>query len=1392
MAKLTEVPHLKLVTKKIYLDNRMNNVYFLMTSSFDRTEEIIRDNSNMINKNRAIRFFYMPGLYTGRIYNKIYKKNFKKERIQNYRVLVASGIRGISALPYDQQFFYGMYHHITIFNDMIEKHKVNINNTIKLFWQYYTAIFNSIDSLNTHQRKVILINANDYKKFGTSVDENKQNPLFILWYTLKRRFDLIDNIDIDIYIYTDTKVLYINPSKCNGSSDAMRFLNQVQLLYKSVSNNDIASFDEKKVTVEDNIANAIETNKKSKGNTTSTQNIIATVEKETVTDEDIVITNEIDSISEDEIESITNTIDEELYKKLKDVFTEAPDTPIKDAIALAKKRINEDEEALHKIYKQMEYMKMPSKPVLSKRDEQLKEEQKRITIKGTTVEELEKINPATIVIPTANVSNQTFNSNKDADEIKFSNFDKAYVDNLLPKDIMDCFLSLNNKSIPMHIRDVTVTDTSNELNYKESWRVSLEDINRKRHTLEIDIPKIIDGKFMYIGGNKKTILKQKYFYPVVKTNENEVQIVTNYNKYFIYRSDANFSSVKSLLTFLQKNQDAMAYFKFGDVSSNNSDSITTIEYDQLSKNITSYQTDSCLILFDQSEALKYASDHKVKIPANHLFIGISDNKPILINTDTQQTKDGDTIVSIIIKHFPEEIKTAFNKRQFTAVNNASTAKIRTMEQLIPVSVLLCYYEGFSSFLEKSKLEYRIVDVVRGKKPEISPNEAVLTFKDVYFIYKATPYAILLLSGLVVLHLESYELSIMDTTEPYIPYLLKVYGNMNVLNSLLNAYEWTIDPITEEVLTDCNYPTTYSSLLLYAVKLLLDNQYQPEMEQRLSRIRCMEVIPAMLYWCLARHYTNFRNSAGRKKYTVPKDSVMKGLLALKTVEDTSVLNPVLELERTYTASQKGFRGINLDEYYTMSKRTYSPSMIGIFGESSSPDKQVGVSVSLTLEPSVTNLRGYCDVKGDTEKINELKNVNLLSPGELLIPFSGSHDDATRVGHAIKQSKHVVPIAKGSPALITNGVDETCRFYLSSDYIVNAEDDGKVIEYDDKLKIMIVEYKNGSHRAINLSSTIVKNGGGGFSMTNILTTDLHLGSKFKKGDCLAWHKDFFHKSPITNTVRYNIGKLAKVALMSTYNTFQDTTFISSKASEDMTTEMTFPFHVVVGKNANVEFIAKEGDHVEVGDSLIRFDTSFEDPELNKLLDILSNDERLRDDVLADTKNDIKSKYAGVIEKIEVYATVDLDEMSDSLRKIVNSHYNTIKRKKKLLDNYDKTSSVYKCGMLLTDPTTKIDTNRFGVIKGNSVTDSVLFIFNIRHGEILEVASKIANYSGLKNTIGEIIPKGQEGFSTLRPEENIDSIIASNSILKRKTPSIILVTCANKTVVEWKRALLSIYNK
>jgi hypothetical protein len=86
--------------------------------------------------------------------------------------------------------------------------------------------------------------------------------------------------------------------------------------------------------------------------------------------------------------------------------------------------------------------------------------------------------------------------------------------------------------------------------------------------------------------------------------------------------------------------------------------------------------------------------------------------------------------------------------------------------------------------------------------------------------------------------------------------------------------------------------------------------------------------------------------------------------------------------------------------------------------------------------------------------------------------------------------------------------------------------------------------------------------------------------------------------------------------------------------------------------------------------------------------------------------------------------LEELSDSLQKIIKSYYDKINSKKQFVSKYDpNNNSIVKCGLLLNETTGKIEPNIYGVIKGQKVQDSVLIEFYIEHADIMGVGDKLA---------------------------------------------------------------------
>jgi hypothetical protein len=861
----------------------------------------------------------------------------------------------------------------------------------------------------------------------------------------------------------------------------------------------------------------------------------------------------------------------------------------------------------------------------------------------------------------------------------------------------------------------------------------------------------------------------------------------------VYRKDnKSTGGVERLLSLIKKDPELKKYFKVGAAYPNNKNSLTTLEYDRISKEYTEFSNGSTHIYFDQPKAnalyeksIKQTKNNNKPIPDGKIFIGLDKGKPCFIDANTQVDENGHNIVDIILEALPPKYKETYER--VAVPKGLVYATVRIMSQNFPVGMLMGLWIGMSKLLNKLKIKYRLVEKGKSIGP-IASNEYTIQFADCTMIYTCDVPGSLIMDSISTFATKNYPFAEFDERTPYLDCVRKIYGKAIIENALMNFYEFFMDPITIEICESTNLPTNIIDVLIYSVNLLADTQSQNELNQNLSRIRCNEIIPGILYDKLAKNYVAYRTSNGRKKFNVPQDCVIKELLGLKTVEDYSTLNPTLEMQQIHAVSNKGFRGINLDDYYTIERRAYDPTMMGVLSPSGSPDGNIGVNKTLTLEPKITNLRGF--IEDDHEHLDKLEDVNLFGPGELTMPLAATIDDPNRLGHANKQSSHVIPVANSAPVLISNGMEEVARFHVTSNFVINADEDGKIVDYDEKANIMIAQYKSGKCRAIDLSPNIVKNAGGGFYLSNKLITNLKVGDTFKKNDVLAYHKDFFTNDKYNNC-RMNMGTLTKIAIMSTYNTYEDSTFITHKLSRDCATEMVFCKSVVVGKNSNVYSIVKKGQEIVVGDPLISFDTSYDDDSVNALLSKLSDENK--DSIMDNARNDVKSKYSGVIEDIKIYPTVDLDEMSPTLKHVVSTYYRSVDRRKKFLDKYDpeNANSVVKCGVLVNTPTHKVQPNKFGVIRGEHVEDGVLIEFYIKHMEPLEVGSKIANFTALKNTIGEILPEGYEPYSEYRPDEEIGTFVASNSILNRMTPSILLTALGNKCIIELKRHLKDIYN-
>lgn len=1072
--------------------------------------------------------------------------------------------------------------------------------------------------------------------------------------------------------------------------------------------------------------------------------------------DDIVDTDEVESeIPEDE--RIANDVDEVLNDE--EVKETILDTIQEETVPLNNNRTS---------------------PVNTELDKKLREKQKKVVVKDSTIDEILNKEAVNVPLETEDKSAVMKTTNENMKQIKFTNFEKTYLESLFVKDLVACFNSLADKPNPLYVRAIDVQDTSTITDLKETWTVKLVNELGTNYTLKVDIPKFYQNKFMLLGGNRYIIMKQNFHNPVIKDARNMVDVTTSTNKKVIMwrKATKSFIGIEKLFSTMRKANDDKTFVP-GNASKINAKYISSLEFDEISEQMTQFKTKTCKLYFDR----KYIADEVLPlctetIKGDEFLIGYENKQPVIINSDTGRDRNGRTIINIIEDNLPEEYKKIFNAAKGSA--NPMYAECKISGLALPVGVVLVVWLGLTELLKRMDIQWTFYP---GKaRIQQKPNFAYMKFADGTLEYQAEVFAQLILNGLNPMKPAKFNFNDFNSEKGYYEYLYAKSGRYGFASVLKNHYDFMMDPIVKEICASMMLPTEGDLLIIYAVKLLCSNEKQAKPSDKLCRVRSIEIIPSILYAELQNQHAKYVSSGYKQPMTLPINAVIKTLQMQKTVKESPVLNPAIEVGEANTIQSRGFGGTNLDGSYDEERRSYDPSSIGKIAISSSPDANVGISRELVVEPTITNARGQRD---DSDNTDELSDVNIFSPVEMLTPGTPNVDDSIRVAIADKQSKHLVPTVGAVPALVSNGYDEAIQFHLSDSFVINAEEDGKVVEVNEEVGMIVVEYKSGKHKAFSTKPEIVKNSNGGFYMNNQLTPTVKLGDKFRKDEVLAYHPQYFHYSK-TNGLRYSIGPLVKIAFASTYNTYEDAGFCTRKVGDQLKTAIVYREVAPLTKTANIISMKKIGDKVAVGDPLLEYQVVFDDAEIVKFINNLSSEEA-KAKVEEETRTALKSKNAGKIVDIQIYTLRDPSDMTPSLAKVVRANFRHNITKKQLLERYDNTPGIVKAGYLMTDPT-EPQADRYNRLRGFKDKD-VVIEFYVEHEDVAGVGDKIAVYSANKNILSEVIQEGYEPYSEFHPEEEVSLITSPGTIARRMTPSVLPLAVAGKCMIELKRKIKDI---
>lgn len=906
-----DIPHLKVYKQRTYLPidkklPQLNNMVIINSNDIRTSEDVI--NSKLLFSNNKYHLYYIDPIYKGKVFKKQYNLNYRKDREERYETIDKNNrfincISLPSALK-NRNFYYDIEEYNNIFFD--KGRNIRYDLKIKEYLKYIKSIINNTEFSNYN--KIMVINVDDWMvsiKSTSLLKINFDNPVSIIYYSLLRFFDEFKELgDINILFEGNNGIVRLNPNQCDERTSASLLKKELLKINSRLILSDKAE---------------------------DVDTITKETEKIVNVNKDLMNKFGFTGVSSDEVQSeVSDVID----KKIEEIVETEPSISKNDLESQLSNDIN-----LSKELSDIVNSKKVGKTTASiKRDQVLRERQKELKLENMTIEDYTNIETKKLFLEKNDVSAKVQTTNRNITDIKYPSFEKSYNENLMKKDLMNIISDLNDKSIPIYIKSIDVEDTSDNLNYKETYTIQLEDANRVRHTLKFDMPKFIDDKFMYLNGNKKIIIKQQFNKPVVKTSSDVVQITTNYRKVRINRyGDKVSSKLERFKKVLSSNPSGIE-IKLGNATTANKGCITTMEYGNLAKNFLSIKVGGKKFIFNQEDARKIVSDNNIKLQKNEILIGIDikTKEPIIINTDTQLVGEKD-IVDCILELATEDVKKQFSETKAGKKYVYSRAYI--MNKHIPLILVLGYFEGLTAVLRKGEIKHYFSD----KRPKPESDEEVIQFANGYLVYKKYPVEnSILLNGLREAPTKAFNYEDFDIKDTYLDILEAKYGSRNIGNAFDNFYECLLDPITKEVLKDLDYPTDLVKLFIFSNSVLADDAYLKENNMNLYRIRSNEVVNAMLYQAISDAYCKYRatsNNNNPVKISIPRNTVLKSILMSQTIEDYSTLNPIVELEKSRAITPKGLSGLNLASAYTQDKRSYDKSMLGLLAVSTSPDAKL---------------------------------------------------------------------------------------------------------------------------------------------------------------------------------------------------------------------------------------------------------------------------------------------------------------------------------------------------------------------------------------------------------------------------------------------------------------------
>ncbi len=938
--------------------------------------------------------------------------------------------------------------------------------------------------------------------------------------------------------------------------------------------------------------------------------------------------------------------------------------------------------------------------------------------------------------------------------------DRQYIQKVMPKDIAKIGLHLQRAGFA--VTDYRIEKTDDVMDSFDTHVFRLVPVVGKPSTIRIQLPRVNEDGTFRCGGIKYRMRKQRGDVPIRKIAPDTVALTSYYSKMFVVRSERAVFNYPLWLCNqivakgLDSSDNTVTELRPANVF--DPDIALPRAYTMISMRISGFTSGDKRFSFDYNKrhiifgenTVKAIEDKRKLIPVGTTPNGVlaMDKSGIIyfidtVKEQTQPDKLGllEEIVGIPLEDRPVEM-----------------AEVELFSKNIPLGVILAYHIGLGNLIATLGVSPRRVRI--GSGYDLQPHEFILKFEDEALIFdRRNELATLLLSGFNRYHrdIKRYSVYAFDTKDVYGPVFEANEMNSRYIREFGLIFDFWIDHITEELLVDMKEPTDMFGLFISAAEKLLLDQHPAEMHSDYLRDKGYERFAGLAYFELVKALRTYNAKPANVNNSLDLNpqAVWMNILQDQTVSPVEDSNPIHAMKDMEVVVFSGSGGRSARSL-TGKSRVYDKSNMGVVSEATVDSADVATITYTTADPNYKSVRGTSRRIVDPNK----DPAKMVSPSFMLSP-GVDHDDPKRANAISVQNSQTTHCENYKPSPIRTGYERVVIHRSEGLYGKVAKEDGKVISITDKT--ITVEFKGGEKGQYLIGRQFGR--WSGHDIPHDITTDLKEGQSFKKGDPLIYNTRYFQRDTLDpSQVLFKMSTLAYTALMEKETTLEDSSALSQEMADKLVTMAT---HI---RNIKVTFDQEIRNLVQVGDKL----------ESESILCTIHNRVEGNSDVFDDeainTLSNLSSstplaKMTGVVDKIEVFYTGEIEDMSTSLQHLVEASDRDIRRTYKEL------------GKKAVDG--RVDVG-FRVDGHPMALDEAVVRLYVTGPETFGEGDKLVFSNQLKSVTGEIMSDVNETESGIP----LDAIFSYQSVANRITLSGELIGTTNSLLLEIGRRAVAAY--